>query len=345
MNKKLKATAVLILLSVLSFGWSQTSYSFDLGDFVKDLERSTRPPEKKQPEPTPEPAQQEPAQREPTQPANEQGGGGLIGLGDSLGLFDKKTSKILKQSVNTFKALQPIGPKEEKTIGGALAVEAFNRFGGPYQNEHLQRYLTLVGRGLADVSNRPDIEYHFGILNTDTPNAFAAPGGYVFVSIGLLSLIQNEAQLAGVLGHEIAHISNKHALQTLESSQTMKGLSSLTMTVMDKDPGLFDKIIDEVSEVLFTRGLDKNLEFEADKYGTEFAYRMGYFPGGLRDFIRILAKNTASHSGSLFLTTHPSPIERYKILAKQMNRYKSAVLYPVLVKRYKTAITLKVNYE
>ncbi len=326
MNKIIKTTAILILLSVLSFGWSQTSYSFDLGGFVKDLERSTRPPEKKQ---------SKPAQPEP---AHEQGGGGLIGLGNSLGLFDKKTSKILKQSVSTLKALQPIGPKEEKAIGGALAVEAFNRFGGPYQNEHLQRYLTLIGRGLADVSNRPDMEYHFGILNTDTPNAFAAPGGYVFVSIGLLSLIQNEAQLAGVLGHEIAHVSNKHALQTLERSQTLKGLSSLTMTVMDKDPGLFDKVIDEVSEVLFTRGLDKNLEFEADKYGTEFAYRMGYFPGGLKDFIRTLGKNTASNSGSLFLSTHPSPKERYQILSKQMNRYKAAVLYPVLMKRYKTAI-------
>lgn len=330
------------MLSALSFGWSQTSYSFDLGGFVKDLERATRPPEKKQPEPVSEP-KQEPAQQQPTPApeasANEQGaGGGLIGLGSSLGLFDKKTSRILKQSVSTLKALQPIGLKEEKAIGGVLAVEAFNRFGGPYQNEHLQRYLTLIGRGLADVSNRPDMEYHFGILNSDTPNAFAAPGGYVFVSIGLLSLVQNEAQLAGVLAHEIAHISKKHALQTLERSQTLKGLSSLSMTIMDKDPGLFDKVIDEVSEVLFTRGLDKNLEFEADRYGTEFAYRMGYFPGGLKDFIRILGKNTASHSGSLFLSTHPSPRERYQQLAKQMNRYKAAVLYPVLMKRYQSII-------
>ena len=71
----------------------------------------------------------------------------------------------------------------------------------------------------------------------------------------------------------------------------MQGVSALTLTVMDKDPALFDKVIDEVSNILFTKGLDKNLEFEADKYGREFAYRMGYFPGGLQNFISKLGKS------------------------------------------------------
>ena len=328
MNKTLKLSLTLLLLVLLSFGWSRTSHSFDLGGLMKDLERSTRPPAKTQPEPVSEPTQE--------QAPAEQGGGGLIGLGDSLGLFDKRTSKLLRQGVSTLKALQPIGLKEEKAIGGALAVEVFNRFGGPYNNKHLQRYLNLIGRSLADVSNRPDIDYHFAVLNTSVPNAFAAPGGYVFVSLGLLNLIRNEAQLAGVLGHEIAHISKKHALQTLERSQSMKGLTSLTLTVMDKDPGLFDKVIGEVANLLFTKGLDKNLEFEADKYGTEFAYRLGYFPGGLKDFVRILGKNIRSSEGSVFLSTHPTPRERYRQLSKLMNRYQAAILYPTLVKRYQS---------
>ena len=158
-------------------------------------------------------------------------------------------------------------------------MEVFSRFGGAYDDPKLLRYINLVGQAVADVSNRPDIEYHFAILNTESPNAFATPGGYVFVSIGLLRMVENEAQLAGVLAHEVAHISQKHALQTLGRSRSLQGLSALTLTVMDKNPGLFDKLIDEVSNVLFTKGLDKNLEFEADRYGREFAYRMGYFLG------------------------------------------------------------------
>ena len=120
-----------------------------------------------------------------------------------------------------------------------------------------------------------------------------------------MRLLKNEAQLAGVLGHEIAHISQKHALQSLERSKAVQGLSSLTLTILDEDSGVFDKIINEVSETLFTRGLDKNLEFEADQVGTEYAYRLGYYPGGLKDFLKILGKSK-SRDSSIFMSTHPS---------------------------------------
>jgi predicted Zn-dependent protease len=102
---------------------------------------------------------------------------------------------------------------------------------------------------------------------------------------------------------------------------------------MDENPALFDKLIDEVSNILFTKGLDKDLEFEADKYGREFAYRMGYYPGGLQNFIRKLG--TSKESGdSIFMSTHPSARERYNRLKKTWKNYKKAALYPVLGKRF-----------
>ncbi|MZG29456.1 MAG: M48 family metalloprotease [Nitrospinae bacterium] len=318
------------LLGLLA--WGKPSYSFNLNGILKEVEKSTRP--------KPEPKEEELniKTKEPDQPRQQNtSGGGMIGLGQSLGLFDKKTSKILKQSVNTLQALQPIAFEEEKAIGGRLAVEVFNRYGGPYNDPELVRYINLVGRAVADVSNRPDIDYHFAILNTEYPNAFATPGGYVFVSIGLLRMIENEAQLAGVLAHEVAHISQKHALKTLERSRSLQGVSALTLTVMDENPGMFDKLIDEVSNVLFTKGLDKNLEFEADKYGREFAYRMGYYPGGLQSFILKLGKSRAGNK-SIFMSTHPSAGERYNILKKTWRRYKKTALYPVLEKRLLAAI-------
>ena len=321
-----------ICLGVCGFlAWATPSYSFNLDGFLKEVEKST------QPKPKPKKEELDVKVEEPRAEQQSSGNNGLIGLGQSLGVFDKKTSNILKQSVNTLQALQPIAYEEEKAIGGRLAVEVFNRYGGAYDDPELLRYITLVGQAVADVSSRPDIDYHFAILNTEHPNAFATPGGYVFVSIGLLKMIENEAQLAGVLAHEVAHISQKHALKTLERSRSLQGVSSLTLAVMDKNPGMLDKLIDEVSNVLFTKGLDKNLEFEADKYGREFAYRMGYYPGGLQNFIRKLGKSTKGNK-SIFMSTHPSARERYSILKKSWGRYKKASLYPVLEKRLLSAL-------
>jgi len=319
--KKLSLTLAIIAVGLI---WAQTSYS----QFDKLFEAIQKPPPKEQ-------AAEEPKQQGAQQPALQNGGGGLIGLGESLGVFDKKTSKILKQSVGALQAFQPIGFEEEKAIGGSLAVEVFNKFGGMYKNPAVQQYITLVGKAVAEVSDRPDIDYYFAVLNTENPNAFATPGGYVFVSVGLLRLLENEAQLAGVLGHEIAHITQKHALQTLQRSKRLAGLSSLTLTAMDKDAGLFDQVINEVSEVLFTRGLDKELEFEADKFGADYAYRMGYHPRGLKDFLKILGK-AESRGSSIFLSTHPSPVDRYKRLSQLLSQYDPASPYQLLAIRYQS---------
>ncbi len=314
-----------LTLAVVSLVLIQMSHPFDLGGL---LESMAKPPPK-----SPPAKQQASPQQQPAEQSDE----GLLGLGESLGIFDKKTSRILKKSVGAVQAFQPIGLKEEKTIGGSLALEVFHRFGGMYKSPALQNYVSLVGKSVAEVSDRPEIDYHFAVLNTDNANAFATPGGYVFVSVGLLRMVQNEAQLAGVLGHEIAHITNKHALQTLKRSKMLSGLSGLTMAAMDQDEGLFDKVINEVSNILFTHGLDKDLEFEADEFGTEYAYRMGYHPAGLKDFIQILGKSGSSKS-SIFLSTHPGPAERFQGLNQILPQYKGVGLYPILARRYQARI-------
>lgn len=324
----MKKTILFLTLSLASLMWVQTSHSFRWDKLLEDVVKPPPQPQKQQHQAPAKPTQQ---------PAQNKGGGGLIGMGESLGIFNKKTSKILKSSVGTLQSFQPIGLEEEKAIGGSLALEVFNKFGGLYKNPALQNYVTLVGKSVAEVSDRPEIDYHFAVLNTDAPNAFATPGGYVFVSAGLLRLLQNEAQLAGVLGHEIAHITQKHALKTLRRSKMLSGLSGLTMAAMDKDNSFFDQIINEVSEVLFTRGLDKDLEFEADKLGQEYAYRMGYQPDGLKNFLRVLEKSQGGNS-SIFFSTHPSPGDRFQKLLGYSSRYKGTALYPILSSRYLTTI-------
>ena len=220
-----------------------------------------------------------------------------------------QTYSLGKGIKDAAQSLKPIGEEEEKAIGGSLAIQVFNRFGGLYENLELQRYITLVGQSLVDVSDRPDLDYHFAVVNSEYPNAFATPGGYVFVSVGLLRVLENEAQLAGVLGHEIAHITHKHALKTLERNKKIAGFGSLTVSMLGQSPDVFDKVIEQAGEIIFTHGLDKNLEYEADKIGTEYTDRLGYHSGGLKSFLGILSKSQPGED-SVFLSTHPSPADR-----------------------------------
>ncbi|QPJ66127.1 MAG: M48 family metalloprotease [Candidatus Nitrohelix vancouverensis] len=219
--------------------------------------------------------------------------------------------------IKAAQSLQPIGLEEEKSIGGSLAIQVFNRFGPRREDPALQRYVSLVGHAIAEVSDRPDIDYYFAVVDSDTPNAFAAPGGYVFLSTGLLKLAQNEAQLAGVLGHEVAHISEKHALKTMERSKKLSGFGALSISLLGQDPALFDKVLEQAMEILFTHGLDKELEYEADKVGSEYAARLGYAPSGLNDFLGILEKSLPGGSSAL-LSTHPGPADRSAKLISQL---------------------------
>lgn len=138
----------------------------------------------------------------------------LDGIG---GLFGVKKNEIdlVKKGVGVVGALQPIGEEEEIVLGEAVAVEAFSRFGGEYPNQAWNRYINLVGKTIAEVSDRPTLNYHFAILNSQEQNAFAAPGGYIFITVGLLKTLKNEAELGGVLAHEIAHVTKQHMLETI----------------------------------------------------------------------------------------------------------------------------------
>ncbi len=332
----------ILLLAVTSLIWVQSCRTIDsksVGDFVdsvsenvSDIVADVRDGRRQ-----PQRSQAGTNTRTKQSPQQTESGGGLIAVAESLGI-DRQTAKIAQKSVELGQAvLQPIGYKEELTIGGSLALEAVHKFGGIYKNPVLQNYVNLVGKSLAEVSERPEIDYHFAILNTDQPNGFATPGGYVFVSVGLLRLLQNEAQLAGVLGHEIAHIAQKHALKTLQRSKILSGMSGLTMAALNKDDGMLNKVILEASNMIFTHGLDKDLEFEADKLGMEYAYRMGYHPSGLKGFLDILGKSSLLKS-SIFFSTHPSIPDRLLGLGQLLPQYKGVDHYPSLPTRYQSRI-------
>jgi len=254
------------------------------------------------------------------------------GLGQALGMKEQNVN-LLKKSVGVVQALEPIGVEEEITLGEAVALEAFSRFGGEYPNKAWTRYINLVGQTVAEVSNRPTLPYHFAILNSEEQNAFAAPGGYIFITVGLLKSLKNEAELAGVLAHEVAHVTEKHMLETIRRGAVLGSVSELTLTAMKQDPKMFSNAIDQMSELLFTKGLDKDKEYEADVVGIEYAYRAGYNPKGLKDYLQTLAK-VEGKAESRFFTTHPSTKERISKIDTALNEYGDFQGLPLLTNRF-----------
>jgi predicted Zn-dependent protease len=254
------------------------------------------------------------------------------GLGEAFGMKQHNID-LLKKGVGVVQALEPIGEEEEITLGEAVAVEAFSRFGGEYSNQAWTRYINLVGKTVAEVSDRPTLLYHFAILNSQEQNAFAAPGGYIFITVGLLKSLKNEAELAGVLAHEVAHVTQKHMLETIRRGALMGSVSELTLTAMKQDPAMFSSIIDEMTELLFTKGLDKDKEFEADVVGVDYAYRAGYHPQGLRDYLQSLEKEKG-HVESKFFTTHPSTTLRISKIDTLLQDYSDIKNLPFLTTRF-----------
>lgn len=177
------------------------------------------------------------------------------------------------------------------------------------KDEALQKYVNQVGRWVASQSERPDLPWRFGVIESNDLNAFAAPGGYIVITKGLYKSMTNEAQLAGVLGHEIGHVVKKHHLKVMQKSQLIGMGAKLLGDKLAKNQTI-DKVIGNGAEIM-ARGLDKSAEFEADRVGLSLAVRAGYEPYGLVDVLQTIAQTKQSDSSvALLYKTHPSPDDR-----------------------------------
>lgn len=178
------------------------------------------------------------------------------------------------------------------------------------RDDELQRYVNLVGNWVAQQSGRTDIPWHFGVVDTEDINAFAAPGGYVLVTKGLYRQLRNEAELAGVLGHEIAHVAKKHHLNVLKKSMLIGALGQAASKQAQGSDAVIQNLIGNGAEIM-ARSLDKDAEYEADRIGAVYAARAGYDPWGLPAVLQDLSALPAKDSRtSLLFKTHPLPADR-----------------------------------
>ncbi|HEY5523303.1 MAG TPA: M48 family metalloprotease [Desulfuromonadaceae bacterium] len=251
----------------------------------------------------------------------------------SAGLFDSiqdivnpdsKEGKILSGATQVLSSSKEIDYLTERSIGESLALEGLQRFGNPVKNEALQRYVNLVGNAVASNSKRATIPYQFAVLDSPVQNAFAVPGGVIFVSRALVSILDDEAELAAVLAHEVGHVAAKHALKSTQRAQLLQGVGTITAASVGGDKGKkFALAIGDMQAVLFDKGLDKEMEFEADLASMETTYRTGYDPSAMIRVLKKLQKLEASSrdkKGSWF-STHPPLSERIVRLQAQLQKY------------------------
>ncbi|MGZ5424730.1 MAG: M48 family metalloprotease [Candidatus Aminicenantales bacterium] len=242
---------------------------------------------------------------------------------DILASQGKISEKDRAAIVGTSQALRStfadITDEEEYYIGRAVSALILSRY-KTVDDAALTRYLNLVGMAVVYNSDRPETYggYHFTVLDSDEVNAMAAPGGFVFVTKGLVRRCGDEETLAAILAHEVGHVAARHGLQSIKKSRLVDAFgvigstaaSQLNSEELTKLTGLFEGALGDVLETLVGRGYDRKYEFEADELSVKFIAQTGYNPAGLAAFLTTMERDKPSGPVAGWFKTHPSPADR-----------------------------------
>lgn len=191
-----------------------------------------------------------------------------------------------RASVAIADEVTPADIAAEITFGRNIAARILGRY-KPYDNPALIKYVNLVGASLALSTNRPELEFHLMILDTEEINAFAAPGGYIFITKGAMKYMKDESELAGVLAHEVAHITEKHVVKELKikGKDDSSDIAKLIGGGSDAARAAFGQAVDKGLELIFKDGYKKEDELQADKTSVAISTLTGYDPSGLARYL------------------------------------------------------------
>jgi predicted Zn-dependent protease len=181
------------------------------------------------------------------------------------------------------------------------------------ENRELSRYLNLVGQSILQQANRPEIDFYFAAIESPEINAYAVPGGYIFITTSALDMMQNEAELAGVLAHEIAHILDRHIVKALKIRADDESMTAIISKVVGSNVEsaivVFDLAVDHALDLLFSDGLKIEDEYSADEQGLFLAALAGYDPAASYRFLERIEQVKESGEGEMS-STHPPFSER-----------------------------------
>lgn len=253
-------------------------------------------------------------------------------------------NKVVGQAVTgatmMAEAAKDITPSEEHYIGRAVAATILSRY-PLVNNPALTKYVNEVGLLVAYASDRPSTYkgYHFAVVNSPDANAYACPGGIIFVTKGLLSQVKSEDQLAAVLAHEVAHVAHRHGIKAIKKDKWTKlgfyaaGEVGKQYTPQDVTAivGEFQNVVTDVAKQVLESGYSKGDEKNADEYGMKFASAAGYNPAEMIEYLKTSGDNS-SHGP---FSSHPKADSRIKALEKDVKDLPPVTTQAVRTSRFK----------
>jgi predicted Zn-dependent protease len=202
--------------------------------------------------------------------------------------------------------------EEERTIGSQVSEKVRQRF-GVVQDPAIHKYVTLVGTLVTQASDRPALGWRFIVLDTDGVNAFAAPGGFVHITRGALALIDTESELASVIGHEVAHVTEKHTINAIQKNSAQS--LATDMTIANRS-ALLGRVANLAYDQVLEGSFDRDDEIEADKVSTELASKAGYAPTLGAFLARLAERNRDQPARNGLFASHPETTERVQRLER-----------------------------
>lgn len=203
-----------------------------------------------------------------------------------------------------------ISQQQEIELGQELHPQFEQQFGGLYPDEQVQQYVSGVGNSLVSYAGRQDLQWQFRVLDSEQINAFALPGGYVYITSGLLYELENEAQLAAILGHEIGHVVERHSVRQLQRAQGAQFIPVIAGVFVGSEAADVAGMATQLGLMSYGRGQER----EADYSGLTYMTRAGYNPQGMVEAMQIMRAAGGDRSPPEFLSTHPDPGNRIEYL-------------------------------
>ncbi len=260
----------------------------------------------------------------------------IFSLGLSLSSWGEQDFRMRAHKLAQFKntGYTPSDVKAEIDFGRGLAARILNTY--PLVDQPvLQKYINTLGSGLASQIGRPELTFYFAVVETMDINAYACPGGYIFLTKGLVKMLGNEAELVGVLAHEIAHVNERHVIKKLKikgkDDSAISGLGAMIGGATASFRVALKTISDEAMNVLFNDGLMESEELSADRVAIRAMYATGYKVLAYKDLLDKIKKSMEENQAKVLAKTHPKVGDRLKLVD--------------LFEKKNTAQNLKLNEE
>ena len=241
----------------------------------------------------------------------------------ALGLFGLLlwAASCAVNPVSGQRELMLISESEEIQLGGQTDADVVRQF-GIYQDQKLNAYINGLGQRMAKVSHRPQLAYQFKVLDVAVVNAFAVPGGYVYFTRGILATLNSEAELAGVMGHEIGHITARHSAQQISRAQLAQ-MGMAMGSIFSETFGALSGLTGMGMQMLFLK-FSRDNERQADDLGVEYASKVGYDASQMASFFETLNRmNPHSDKSGLpsWFSTHPNPEDRERVVRERSREW------------------------